>query len=245
MRVMTYNIHSGVGTDGQHNYRRIGLLLADLCVDIALLQEMDTRPTHRSTEADIRDLCGDHFQWLLPSPTIIENDGWYGNAILTRYPAIFCNTVDVSQVGFQPRNIQEAIIQTGEGPLHVVNTHKGLKRLERRRQIALLDQHLQQTDRTGAVPLLVAGDFNEWQLLTSTFKALNQSLMPHPVGATFPSSWPLFKLDRVWSRPKELVTRANVIKTEQARMYSDHLPVVIDLEYLDRCQSSSMHHDSA
>lgn len=238
LKLVSYNLHSGVGVDGIQDYRRIGKFLQQHNVDIALLQEMDTRPDVRDTDQDIADLCGDHFESLIPSPALETAHGWYGNAILSRFPALYNHTLDVSQEGFQPRNVQEAILHTHQGSLHVVNTHKGLNRLERRKQIALLDQHLRSghlqsdsalTNISGELPLLVAGDFNEWQLFSRAFQHLNEVLVAHPVGPTFPTRWPLLRLDRVWSRPGTLVRNARVLKTPETRVFSDHYPIVVEL----------------
>ncbi|MVF12019.1 endonuclease [Ketobacter sp. MCCC 1A13808] len=232
LRLVTYNIHSGIGVDGIQSYRRIGEFLKQQQVDIALIQEMDTRPSQRDTDKDIEDLCAGHFSTLVPSPAIELEQGWYGNVILARFPVLFSHTLDVSQAGFQPRNVQEAVLQTERGALHVVNTHKGLNRLERRRQLALLDQHLRQTEISGQLPLLVGGDFNEWQFFSSAFRHINQVLHPHPVAASFPTRWPLFRLDRIWSRPANIVRNATVLKTPETRIYSDHYPVLAEIELL-------------
>lgn len=223
--LVTYNIHSGVGVDGLQNYRRIGEFLARRNVDIALLQEMDTRPQHRQTDQDIEDICCDHFQHLIPSPAVFSGHGWYGNAILTRFPVIYNQTIDVSQIGRQPRNIQEVVLQTEQGPLQILNTHKGLKRIERRAQITLLGEHLNKLKARPTMPLIVGGDFNEWQLFSPILHSINELLTPHPVGATFPTRCPLFKLDRLWSRPGPLIDSTQVLRTRETKRFSDHFPI--------------------
>ncbi|MEX1033409.1 MAG: endonuclease/exonuclease/phosphatase family protein [Cellvibrionaceae bacterium] len=226
LRLVTYNIHGGRGIDGIQNYQRIGRFLASRKVDIALLQEMDTRPRRRETEQDIVDLCQAHFSHLIPSPAVYSAHGWYGNALLTRFPVVFSQTIDVSQFGRQPRNIQEVILNTPEGQLHVLNTHKGLRRIERREQIKKLGMHLQQPT---VIPVVVGGDFNEWQLFSPYLHRLNEVLTPHPVGPTFPTRWPLLRLDRFWSRPGNLVQSARVLKTPETRLYSDHYPIELNI----------------
>lgn len=226
IRIVTYNIHSGVGVDGVQSYKRIGRFLAERKVDIALLQEMDTRPQHRNTEQDIAALCEPQFHGLVPSPAVYGAHGWYGNAVLTRFPVTFSQTIDVSHFGRQPRNIQEVVLDTDEGPLHVLNTHKGLKRIERREQIKKLGLHLQQPSE---IPLVVGGDFNEWQLFSRHLHKLNRLLTPHPVGPTFPTHWPLLRLDRFWSRPGTIVQSARVLKTPETRRYSDHYPIELNI----------------
>lgn len=227
IKVVTYNIHSGVGIDRVQDYDRIGRFLAERKVDIALLQEMDTRPAKRDTERDIAALCQTHFRSLVPSPALYGPHGWYGNAVLTRFPVVFSQTIDVSQFGRQPRNIQEVVVETEGGALHVLNTHKGLKRIERQEQINRLGLHLQQPSD---LPVVVGGDFNEWQLFSPHLHKLNEILTPHPVGATFPTYWPVLRLDRFWSRPGSIVRSARVLKTPETRRYSDHFPIELNID---------------
>ncbi|AEA99448.1 endonuclease/exonuclease/phosphatase family protein [Alteromonas mediterranea] len=229
-RIVTYNIHSGIGRDKKQDYKRIGQFLASSGADVVLLQEMDTRPPERDTAQDVRDICAENTFKLIPSPAIREADGWYGNAILTRYDVLSNDTVDVSQSGRQPRNVQIVELKTEKTPLTVVNTHKGLKKLERRSQFSLLHEHLSQRLKEKQTPLVLAGDFNEWQFFSKAFKGLNSLLFQQKVGATFPSHFPVFSLDRVWVTDDIKVKACRKLKNAKTRVYSDHLPVLIDIE---------------
>lgn len=228
LKIMSYNIHSGVGVDGVQDYDRIGRFLAEQGADVVLLQEVDTRSLPGFPEEHMEALCaGDHFR-LLPSPAVYTSDGWFGNGVLTRFPAVFSQSIDVSQVGRQPRNIQEVIVNTDEGLLYLLNTHKGLRAIERREQINRLGRHLQ---NARAIPTVVGGDFNEWQLLSPRLHKLNEILVPLALSATFPTAWPVFRLDRFWVDPGTMVMSTQVVKTAESRVYSDHYPIelVIDL----------------
>ena len=229
-RIVTYNIHSEIGRDKKHDYKRIGQFLASSGADVVLLQEMDTRPPERDTAQDVRDICAENTFKLIPSPAIREADGWYGNAILTRYDVLSNDRVDVSQSGRQPRNVQIVELKTEKTPLTVVNTHKGLKKLERRSQFSLLHEHLSQRLKEKQTPLVLAGDFNEWQFFSKAFKGLNSLLFQQKVGATFPSQFPVFSLDRVWVTDDIKVKACRTLKNAKTRVYSDHLPVLIDIE---------------
>lgn len=229
-RIVTYNVHSGIGRDKKHDYKRIGQFLASSGADVVLLQEMDTRPPERDTAQDVRDICAENTFKLISSPAIKEADGWYGNAILTRFDVISQETVDVSQSGRQPRNVQIVELQTEKMPLTVVNTHKGLKKLERRSQFSQLHEHLSLRLEKNKTPLFLAGDFNEWQFFSNAFHALNDLLNPQKVGATFPSHFPVFSLDRVWVSHDIRVKACRRLKNAKTRLYSDHLPVLVDIE---------------
>lgn len=228
-RLISYNIHSGLGRDKRQDYQRIGQFLAGSGADIVMLQEMDTRPSERDITQDIDDICANKVFNLIPSPALYEPSGWYGNAILTRFKVLEQETFDVSQQGRQPRNVQVVTVQTEQGPLTVVNTHKGLKRLERRAQFALLHDYLAQRLKTKPTPIVLAGDFNEWQFFTRAFTSLNKLLQQQYVGTTFPSQFPLFSLDRVWVSKEIHVTQCQKLVSKEARLYSDHLPVQLDI----------------
>ncbi|MBU3021179.1 endonuclease/exonuclease/phosphatase family protein [Aestuariibacter sp. A3R04] len=228
-RIISYNIHSGVGTDKRHDYRRIGRFLAEQRADIVLLQEMDTRAPDREIESDIRDICADKVFELVPSPALVEPSGWYGNALLTRFPVIAQHTLDVSQQGVQPRNIQTVELMTPQGPLTVINTHKGLTKKERRSQFRKLHEYIASILATKPSPVILGGDFNEWQFFTRAFRHLDKVMQQHKVGATFPSVLPLFSLDRFWTSPDIRLTRIKKLRNRQTKILSDHLPVQADI----------------
>lgn len=231
LRIASYNIRGGNGLDGLHDYKRINRFLESCHADVVLLQEVDTRPAVRSTEQDIRDLCGQHFPWFIAGKTISGNDGWYGNAIMSRFEIISHEVFDVSMSGREPRNIMEARIRSDEGDLRILNTHKGLNHGERRWQLKRLHSLLTSEEQT---PLFVGGDINEWQTSSRAVQELNAVLHPYPLGRTFPTFCPLFHLDRIWCRPRHLIEEARILKTRETRMYSDHYPVLAHLRPLDR-----------
>jgi endonuclease/exonuclease/phosphatase family metal-dependent hydrolase len=226
VKVISYNIHGGWGLDGRHDYARINSLLEAEEADIVLLQEVDTRPPARSTAQDIRDLCGRRFPHFLAGKTIENEDGWYGNAVMSRFEILGHETVDISMPGFEPRNIMEVVIRTPDGVLRVLNTHKGLNHGERRRQFEKLHTLLV---RENELPVLVGGDLNEWQTSTRALRELNRFLKPVRLPRTFPVRFPLFHLDRLWCRPENLIREATVLKNRQTRLYSDHFPVCAQL----------------
>lgn len=226
LRLLSYNVHGGRGLDRTQDYKRIHSLLVSENIDIALLQEFDTRPSLRSTEQDIRDICGGEYAHFFAGKAIEGKYGWYGNVILSRHKLRSQKVIDVSHPRREPRNIMEAFIETPLGPLHVLNTHKGLNKKERRAQLQRLHELL---IKESDIPLIVAGDINEWQGSSVALHDLNTTLNPVPLGPTFPTFFPLFHLDRVWCRPKNLITSAIILKNKDTRIFSDHYPVLITI----------------
>ncbi len=226
-KIVTYNIRGGRGRDGIHNYERIGQFLRNQNVDIALIQEMDTRTKPGRTSKGLIELCNDYFLYSVEGSTLIENEGWYGNAILSRFPITKSQVVDVSYRGREPRNIIEAFVETPVGQLHVMNTHKGLGFFERHHQLVKLNSMLLNKSE---IPLVVGGDINEWQKFSPALYRLNKLLYPVPSGATFPTALPVFHLDRLWCRPRELVQSSQVLITQQTKLFSDHFPLLAEVQ---------------
>lgn len=229
LRIMTYNIHGGTGLDLKHDYKRIAAFLKEQEIDIALMQEVETRPPDRDTAQDIDDLCNGYYPHFIAAPAMHGLHGWYGNIVLSRHPIIDREIVDITVPGREPRNLIDAYIETPHGLLRVMNTHKGLKRAERHYQIERIHREL---DENPQIPLVFGGDFNEWQSIFSVLHLLNKTLQRHPAGATWPSVCPLFHLDRLWCRPAGLITGVRRVITGETKIYSDHLPIMGEISRL-------------
>jgi endonuclease/exonuclease/phosphatase family metal-dependent hydrolase len=72
---------------------------------------------------------------------------------------------------------------------------------------------------------LLLGDFNEWRPSRRRLAPIERLLNPAPRGASFPSAWPLFALDRIWHGSALRLERLEVVRTASTRAASDHLPV--------------------
>ena len=85
VRVMTWNIHSGVGTDGRFDLTRVVKTIGAI-PDVVALQEVDSRQTlapARSAFAVLRDAVGEHG---IEAKSIITADGAYGQMVVSRWP---------------------------------------------------------------------------------------------------------------------------------------------------------------
>ena len=121
------------------------------------------------------------------------------------------------------------MLDVGEGgPLRVFATHLGLGRIERRFQTMQLAKLIDAMDPKQ--PCLILGDMNEWFGSSRHLRWLDRRLGPSGRACTFPSRYPLFKLDRVWIRPREALLDVTAHDTPLARRASDHLPLRASLE---------------
>lgn len=224
LTVATYNIHGAVGTDGRFAPERIAGVLEEIGADVIALQEV---PLGGSAQPDVLALLtkstGFH---AVEGPTMQTPERRYGNAVLSRYPLVAAESVDLSFGSREPRGALDADIDCRGHMLRVVATHLGLRPAERRAQIRRL---LQAFDTEQAAVILM-GDVNEWFVWGRTLRWLVSHFEAAPAPRTFPSRWPLFALDRIWISPRRRLLQVEAHRTPLARLASDHLPLVARID---------------
>lgn len=220
LKVATYNIHSCIGTDSRFDPARTAEVIKELDADIIALQEVDY------TSFEGRDLLNYLARKTchvpIEGPTLTRETGHYGNGILTRLPIREVTQIELSADRREPRGAIDAILDWNGQTLHVVATHLGLWPSERRRQVVTL---IDCFDRKPQGNLLLLGDLNEWLLWGRPLRRLHRYFSPTPHRRTFPSRFPLFSLDQIWSRPAAALTNVQVHATRTALLASDHLPL--------------------
>jgi len=222
--VATYNIHGCVGRDGNFDPARILDVLRELDADVIALQELRWRSEEaRHVLAEFGESLG--FR-ALTGPTLMRDDGHYGNALLTRFDVRDVSRMDLSVPGREPRGALDVQLDVGGSPLRVIATHLGLRPAERRVQMHRL---LARANKHAAMPLVLMGDLNEWFLWGRPLRWLKRHFGDAPAPATFPSGFPLLALDRIWCSPAGLLGKVTVHTSPRAKIASDHLPVRAEL----------------
>jgi len=219
---MTWNIHGTVGGNPRFDLAGVVMLIRRWDPDIVALQEVDSR---RKTNADnpfqfLQDALGRHG---IGAKSITTTDGDYGQMLISRWPIVASEIHDISYPEREPRRAVRAEIETPLAPMRIIATHLGLSIRERRNQARTLLRMMGERGMT----TLVVGDFNDWFWPGSVRSALSRELPGYTRYRTFPSRWPLLRLDRVYCRPGEALIRSYIDAT--ARTCSDHLPIVVDV----------------
>ena len=224
--VASYNIHIALGRDGRLAPERIASVVQELKADVIALQEVQFVTKRFDMPAYLRKATG--YQ-VLAGPTIVDPvRGDYGNALLTcRRVKSFCR-IDLSVDRREPRGALDVTLDCGEHSLRVVATHLGLRPAERREQVTKLLSMLE--GESAALPTILLGDLNEWFLWGRPLRWLHRHFEQTPAPATFPAGFPVFALDRIWVKPRHLLRRLFVHASPLARLASDHLPVVAQLQ---------------
>jgi len=243
VRLLTYNIRHCRGTDGRVAPERIAAVIAATGADIVALQEVDVgrARTDGLDQADeLARLLGmtPHFH-----PALHIEEERYGDAILTRLPSRLRRAGPlpgplpglVRRPKLEPRGALWAEIEIGAARLQVLNTHLGLLGAERIAQAESLLGPDWLADPACRAPTVLVGDFNAtgW---TRAYRRLARHLTDArrvaariEGRASFPSRFPLLRLDRVFVGAGVTVERLAVVDGPLPRRASDHLPVLAEI----------------
>jgi len=234
--------------------------LHDLDADIVFLQEVQGRNDRHARRFDDWPENGQHdflategWTEAVYGANVVSDGRHYsrdhGNALLSRYTLIESENIDISDHRFEGRGILHCVLQIGTRRVHCLCAHLGLFEDSRVRQADALVARIRATVPDDE-PLIIAGDFNDWrnQLARRLTDRLGvreafedhdhgrlfpwlQGLRTRPLPArTFPSAFPLLRLDRVYLRGFS-VERPVVLYGGHWRQLSDHAPILVDLKF--------------
>ncbi|MGQ0504422.1 MAG: endonuclease/exonuclease/phosphatase family protein [Myxococcaceae bacterium] len=235
LTLVSYNIHSGIGTDGSFNLRRVGEVLAEINADVVALQEVGDflgKTEHAEHPELLAKMLGMHLAF---GPNVVRGERRYGNAILSRVPIKKSRNYDLSVDNREPRGALRCDLELdGGATLHVFCLHLGLSISERREQEALLLSADILRDAVRQDPVVVCGDFNYWsngQVPALVRKAIHDAaLLLHRPARTYHARFPFMRLDRIYvdDGVKPLDVWAH--RSAKSREASDHLPLVMRFE---------------
>jgi endonuclease/exonuclease/phosphatase family metal-dependent hydrolase len=233
VRLVSYNIHKGVGgSDRRYKLERIIDVLRHEQADLVCLQEVDFN-VKRSRFDDQPAILADRLQAnaSLYQLNVPHREGGYGNLILSRWPFRVQNNLCIRLGRRKPRGAQLVVVETPEGPLHLVNWHLGLAEKERHWQTRHLLEHALFCE-AGHLPTVITGDFNDWRNTLGAHQFLahrfQQATSPIRAFRSFPAFFPMAALDKLFHRGPVMIQHASVVRNAHARRASDHLPLVVD-----------------
>ncbi|SFP61609.1 endonuclease/exonuclease/phosphatase family protein [Sphingomonas rubra] len=223
IKVASYNMHKGIGTDRQCNPERIVEVLREIDADVIALQEADRR---FGTRAGVipRHLLDEHSDWKpVGVARRAASMGWHGNALLVRKSAEILSCEAIHLPALEPRGAVSAELAVADTRLCVVGMHLDLSGLWRRRQAAAILHHVAQ--RADECPTVMMGDLNEWNGALGCLRDFGRDFAVAETGPSFHARHPVARLDRIMVSAGLRVVDCGVHASAAARRASDHLPI--------------------
>lgn len=234
LRVLSYNIHHGEGSDRRVDLKRIAGVINGARPDLVALQEVDSgtkrtggvdQPWRLSELTKLQHVFGDNIPY---------EGGRYGNAVLSRFPIVRHENHPLpSHYQGEQRGVLEVEVQppNWKSPLVFYATHfdyRGGYDAERMESARLVNEL---AARRPDVPAILAGDLNavpDSGPLAELSKAWGREARVTP---SFPAAGPKKQIDYVLFCP---TNRWRVVETRvlEEPVASDHRPLLVVLELL-------------
>lgn len=246
IKVLTYNIHKGFSaTNLRFILHEIKNLLRHIDAHIVFLQEVhgerntstsysDNWPSNRQFEF-LADQVWHHQAY---GKNAIYKSGHHGNAILSKYPFVEWENINVSMLRSASRSLLHGAIQIpgADQKIHVICVHLGLFGLEREQQLSTLAKRIR-SHVPSDEPLIIAGDFNDW-------RGRAEYYLHHDLGVkevfknthgsyarTFPAWLPVLSMDRIYFRGLAVVNCMHLNGAPWRRL-SDHTPLIAEFRLI-------------
>lgn len=249
LKVLDWNTHKGVGTDGKYNLDRFATYIAKFNPDIVSLNEV-TRYAYYNTSEDqavryvalLKAKTGR--TWYYTYRTTTGTSSGSGNLILSRFPIASTSYCQLSQSTY-PRVAVNAGVYVNGRLINVWSTHldstgstSTYRIAETKVLLSCLSSFSQQR--------IVAGDFNardyttEINLMESSYydgwaeAAANGTAIDYPGNTAFGATRTR-RIDYIWASKSATaldIKSAQVFDTRDANghMPSDHKPVMVTFE---------------
>lgn len=244
VRVMTYNIHAGIGSDGRLDLERTARVIRESGAEIVGLQEVDVHWSSRSNFQDQARLLAGELRmryffapiYSLEPPEPGRPRREYGLAVLSRYPILREENHEITRLSTQDPDptpepapgFPEVLVNVRGVKVHFYATHLDYRPDPAVRRMQVEDMLRIAGEDPG--PKVLVGDLNatpEAPELAPLLEYFGDAwvLAGSGPGYTFPAASPDRRIDYVLASEGVEVLSARVIRTPA----SDHLPVVADL----------------
>ncbi len=242
LTVVTYNIHKGLS---QFNKRLVlhGIKdgLKGLEADVAFLQEVQGKHDRNARlhatwpEMSQHEFLTHDGAHCVYGMNCVYQHGHHGNAVVSRHPIPVWENIDISHHPIESRGLLHCEVEVDGWKERVpcLNVHLGLWARSRRFQLEwMVDRIRAAVPKRG--PLIVAGDFNDWQKKASDY--LKAELGLHEVfehlegrpARSYPAQLPLFTLDRIYVRDLQIDSVERHVGSPWSRL-SDHVALAARL----------------
>lgn len=247
MSLITYNIHKGFGV-GKLRFLlpEMRSALSGLNPDFVFLQEVQGLHSRRAKRIQawpdmpqFEYIAENDWPHFLYAKNAIYQSGHHGNAILSKYPFVQYENINLSTHNRASRSILHGQVKIGANQtLHLLCVHLGLFKSERASQCRAMIKQIRDVVPLNE-PLLMGGDFNDWRLHLS--KPLAEELgiseafqcLEGQHARSFPALKPALCVDRIYFRGLEAKS-VKCLHEKPWRTLSDHLPLCAEFALFDK-----------
>lgn len=243
LKVLSFNIHKGYDWKNTvYTLEAMKDFIKSTQADLVFLQEVVGK-NERYKEKGIVDTQFEYFaDALWPHYSYAQNalydHGHHGNLILSKYPIESWENINLTTNTFEQRGmlICKINIPKKESPFYAACLHLNLLHKERIKQYDKIHQFIHEKNHTENPSLIIAGDFNDWNMRASdTFEELLGMQEVHKFAngsyaRTFPAAFPFLSLDRIYVKNMK-VLHAQTMAEEHHTSLSDHLPLFCEVEF--------------
>jgi endonuclease/exonuclease/phosphatase family metal-dependent hydrolase len=235
LRVLSWNIHGGVGTDGVLDLERVADVIAATGAEVVALQEVDRHRREQSRFEDQPAVLGTRLGLHTAYAVCLDDEpahpggprAQYGTALLSTRPFRSATTTLLPCfAGSEQRGLLDAVVEVGGAVVRLLGTHLQWDREDER-----LEQARAITSVLDGRPTLLLGDLNT-PPGSPTHAHLAGSLVDawtaagSGPGTTFDAEPPPRRIDYVWTRGAVGALHAEVVRTAA----SDHHALLVEVE---------------
>lgn len=244
IKVLSYNIHKGFSLGRKFILESLRESIQKTGANLVFLQEV---------QGENKKLAKKHLDW--PSMTQLEyladsmwphhaygqnavyEEGHHGNGLLSQYPLILVENIDISNNRFEKRGLLHTVIHFEEKvEIHLICVHLDLMDSGRSQQTQKIIERIQSHVPEKA-PLILAGDFNDWgQKATDRLQSrlhLDEVFLYQEGqhAKSYPAVFPLLPLDRIYFRGLH-PQKALCLKGKPWNQLSDHNALYAEFDLL-------------
>ncbi|MBX9769073.1 MAG: endonuclease/exonuclease/phosphatase family protein [Bdellovibrionales bacterium] len=236
IRVLSYNIHKGFSlTNRKFVLNQIREAVRLVKADLVFLQEVTGHNSKHASKTEdwpnqsqfefLADSVWSHYAY---GKNAVYAEGHHGNAILSHYPIISWENENISTNPYEQRGVLHAVIEVPDlkTSLDCLCVHLDLFQRGRTKQLEWLAQRISRMVHPNQ-PFLICGDFNDWresatdQMLRSIQAEEAFETLGGRSPRTFPSFFPLLRLDRMYYRGLSAVDTQTLTGSPWKKL-SDH-----------------------
>ncbi len=222
VRVMTYNVHNGVGLDRKRDHERIARVIKEQMPDVVAIQEVDSMTRRSGNSFVLGEIASAAGMYEVYAPAIDYDGGRYGIGLLSKTEPDSCS--------FYPlpgREEKRMMLVADFKDYTVICTHLSLTADDALLSTAFIHQALEaRRDR----PVILMGDLNSLpgskviEILSHDFTIVNDRTVP-----TFPAHEPNRCIDYIMvASPDPITVRSSEVVHDI--IASDHRPVVATIK---------------